>query len=86
MSADKCKHGVELSTICNECDDERTGEVIAHSSTPSGSACAAISKSLDELGPAFESAMNGAFLRSFVTPLVFWGIGVLTGLLLGLAR
>ena len=26
MSADKCKHGVEYSTICKDCDDERTGE------------------------------------------------------------
>jgi len=29
-----CRHGVELSTICNECDDERADEL---SNPPGGS-------------------------------------------------
>ena len=37
MSTDKCRHGVELSTICNECDDEICEQAKCSFAGPTGS-------------------------------------------------
>ena len=33
MSTDKCRHGIEFSTICDQCDDERLEQRDEHSKT-----------------------------------------------------
>ena len=38
MSTDRCKHGVEMSAICDQCDDERSDQRECSFAAPTGSA------------------------------------------------
>ena len=37
MSTDRCRHGVEMSSICDQCDDERAEQGECSFAAPSGS-------------------------------------------------
>ena len=57
MSTDRCKHGVEMSAICDQCDDERAEQGECSFAAPAGSVrIAALSAALQDCINLFNDA------------------------------